>query len=107
MVNHKLTNVATGTEAQDAVSKGQVEAMLASYTPVGDSYMAIDGSNAAIAQDISMVNHKLTSVATATALQDAVNKGQMDAALAGVSISNIQIGAPASPANGDIWIEEP
>lgn len=54
-----------------------------------------------------MVNHKLTNVATGTALQDAVNKGQMDAALAGAGISNIQIGAPASPANGDIWIEEP
>jgi hypothetical protein len=110
MANHKLTNVAAGTSAQDAVSKGQVEAMLASYTPVGGSYMAIDGSNAAIAQDISMANHKLTTVATATALQDAVNKGQMDAALAGVApagISNIQIGAPASPVNGDIWIEEP
>jgi hypothetical protein len=110
MMNHKLTTLATGTAAQDAVSKGQVEAMLASYTPVGGSYMAIDGSNASIAQDISLANHKLTSVATATALQDAVNKGQMDAALADVApagISNIQIGSPTSPVNGDIWIEEP
>ena len=101
--NTPISGVATATLASQATNLGQVQALVANA-------MQANGSNASIAQDISMANHKLTSVATATALQDAVNKGQMDAALADVApagISNIQIGAPASPVNGDIWIEEP
>ena len=89
MVNHKLTNVATGTEAQDAVNKGQMDSALASFTPETSGLMNVSGSNAAIAQDISMVNHKLTNVATGTEAQDAVNKGQMDAAIAGITPGTI------------------
>ena len=150
--NTPISGVATATQGTEASNLGQVQALLASA--IAEGIMQADGSNASITQDISMVNHKLTNVATGTEAQDAVNKGQMDAAVAGITpgiidhsdltnlsydlsghtgfaretgsstvtfsaagltlagetmtrISNIRTAAPTTPKDGDIWIDEP
>jgi hypothetical protein len=64
--------------------------------------------------DINANNHKVTNLGTATNTGDAVNKGQMDTALALkvddtqlVGLSKITVGtvAPTAPAAGDLWVD--
>ena len=101
MVNHKLTNVATGTVAQDAVNKGQMDAAVAGITPG-----TIDHS------DLTNLSYDLsghTGFARETG-SSTVTFSAAGLTLAGETmtrISNIRTAAPTTPQDGDIWIDEP
>lgn len=77
---HKLTNLADGTAAQDAVTITQLQAVAAiAAANVGGSIKrngSVDFSN-----DQSMGGHKLTNLADPVAVTDAVNKQYLTAQL--------------------------
>lgn len=96
MGSNKLTSLADGTVASDAVNKGQLDtavaAEAAARTAADDAldgrldtieaaYIKKDGT-VAFTADQSMGSNKLTNVANGTAASDAVNKGQLDSAVA-------------------------
>jgi hypothetical protein len=69
-----ITSVGNASDSTDAVNLGQVEALLASYTPDLSDRMELDGSNASTSVTFTNVY-----VATATAETGATNLGQVEA----------------------------
>lgn len=88
MGNHKITNVATPTLAQDATNKTYVDAGLALYLPLAGGTMS---------GVINMNSHKITNVTDPTNAQDAATKNYVD--LHGSGITVILAAAAATTAN--------
>ncbi|MEM0941955.1 MAG: hypothetical protein AAGI25_19515 [Bacteroidota bacterium] len=70
MATNKIINLADGTEANDAVNKGQLD-------DVDEDNLDRDG-NEAMTGDLPMGNYRITNMENGSASKDAVNKEQLD-----------------------------
>jgi hypothetical protein len=77
-------NVTTGKLALLSVDTGQLAAEAVTDAKVDSTVIVADGSHA-FTGDQAMGSNKITGLADGTASGDAVNKGQLDAAVAGIS----------------------
>ncbi len=77
MGGHKLTNVADGVSAQDAVTVAQFSAYTAVWNALQAYFMRLDGTTP-MAAALPMGSNKITGLAAGTVSTDAVNKGQID-----------------------------
>ena len=99
MGSHKLTNVAAGTSAGDAVNYTQLAA-LASQVITSASALKKDGTNSMIA-DLPFGGFKGVNAADATAAQDLATKHQIDAMLAILSpVGSLLDAAFSTPPTG-------
>jgi hypothetical protein len=80
MGGFKLTNVADGVSAQDAVTVNQFNAYTAVWNALQAYYMRLDGTTP-MAANLPMGANKITGLAVGTASTDAVNKSQIDVKL--------------------------
>lgn len=77
MGGFRLTNVADGVGAQDAVTMAQFAAYTAVWNALATYFLRLDGTTP-MAANLPMGNNKVTGMANGTAPGDAVNKGQLD-----------------------------
>lgn len=77
MGGFKLTNVADGVAAQDAVTVNQFNAYTAVWNALQTYYMRLDGTTP-MAAALPMGTNKITGLGAGTVSTDAVNKGQID-----------------------------
>lgn len=77
MGGFKLTNLADGVSAQDAVTVNQFNAYTAVWNALQSYFMRLDGTTP-MAAALPMGNNKITGLANGTVSTDAVNKGQLD-----------------------------
>ncbi len=77
MGGFKLTNVADGVSAQDAVTVNQFNAYTAVWNALQSYFMRLDGTTS-MAAAMPMGANKITGLAAGTVATDAVNKGQID-----------------------------
>ena len=77
MGGFKLTNVADGVSAQDAVTVNQFNAYTAVWNALQTYYMRLDGTTP-MAAALPMGTNKITGLGAGTVSTDAVNKGQID-----------------------------
>lgn len=77
MGGFKLTNVADGVSAQDAVTVNQFNAYTAVWNALQAYFMRLDGTTP-MAAALPMGTNKITGLGAGTVSTDAVNKGQID-----------------------------
>lgn len=77
MGGYRLTNVADGVGAQDAVTMAQFAAYTAVWDALATYFLRLDGTTP-MGANLAMGNNKVTGMANGTASGDAVNKGQLD-----------------------------
>lgn len=77
MGGFKLTSLADGVLAQDAVTVNQFNAYTAVWNALQTYFMRLDGTTP-MAAALPMGNNKITGLAAGTAATDGVNKGQID-----------------------------
>lgn len=79
MGSNKLTSLADGTAANDAVNKGQLDNGLA---------LKLNKAGDTMSGNLAMSNNSITGLASPTAGTDAANKNYVDASIAGLSWKN-------------------
>lgn len=77
MGSFRLTNVADGVGAQDAVTMAQFAAYTAVWDALATYFLRLDGTTP-MAANLPMGNNKVTGMANGTNANDAVNKSQLD-----------------------------
>jgi hypothetical protein len=77
---NQLKNVEDGTDAQDAVTMAQFQAVVTALAGLSTTYLALTGGT--MSGPLSMGNNLITDVAPGSASTDAVNKAQLDTAAA-------------------------
>jgi microcystin-dependent protein len=93
MGDHKLTDLAAATDPADAVRYDQISAYIDIWNDLASHYLALTGTGSgAMTGDINMGNNAITQLADATADDEAVNKGQMDDAIADATNAQFPIG---------------
>jgi hypothetical protein len=81
MGSFKLTSLANGTAATDAVNLGQLQAIAATAADFLSTYLRLDGGNSPTA-DVSWGSKKITNLAGAVSGADAVNLTQVSGLIA-------------------------
>ena len=77
MGGFRITNVADGVGAQDAVTMAQFAAYTTVWNALATYFLRLDGTTP-MAAALPMGNNKITGMANGTNAADAVNKGQLD-----------------------------
>jgi hypothetical protein len=80
MGGFKLTNLANGTAATDAVTVGQMNAYTAVWNALQSYFLRLDGT-VPMGGALQMGANKITGLANGTVATDAVNKSQLDLSL--------------------------
>lgn len=77
MGGYRITNVADGVGAQDAVTMAQFAAYTTVWNALATYFLRLDGTTP-MGANLPMGNNKITGMANGTDSGDAVNKGQLD-----------------------------